>query len=125
LHREEIKTQVALINPLMHVEGYAAADTKEAVERARSLIEQAEERGEPLEDPLLLLSVLYGLYMTNLLAFNGSVCRDLSAYTLMLAQKQSETFPLLIAHRLEAGTLVFTGDIAKSQIHFDRGLTLL
>ncbi len=58
LRREEIKLQVALLNPLMHTKGYAAPETKAAVERARLLIEQAEARGEHLEDPLLLFSVL-------------------------------------------------------------------
>ena len=61
LRREQIKLQVALITPLMHVKGYAAAETKAAAEQARSLIEQAEALGEPSEDPLLLFSVLYGL----------------------------------------------------------------
>jgi predicted ATPase len=46
-------------NALLHVKGYAAAETKAAAEQARSLIEQAESLGEPLEDPLLLFSVLY------------------------------------------------------------------
>jgi predicted ATPase len=35
LRREEIKLQVALITPLMHVRGYAAPETKEALNRAR------------------------------------------------------------------------------------------
>jgi hypothetical protein len=42
LHREQIKLQVALITPLSHVKGYAAAETRAAAERARLLIEQAE-----------------------------------------------------------------------------------
>src|SRR5262249_47050409 len=42
LRREQIKLQVALITPLIHVKGYAAAETRAAVERARLLIEQAE-----------------------------------------------------------------------------------
>jgi predicted ATPase len=42
LRREEISLQVALINPLMHVKGYAAPETQAAVERARLSIEQAE-----------------------------------------------------------------------------------
>jgi predicted ATPase len=50
LRREEIKLQVALINPLLHVKGYAAPETKAAAERARLLIEQAEANGEPPED---------------------------------------------------------------------------
>ena len=58
LRREQIKLQVALITPLMHVKGYAAPETKAAAERARLLIEQAEALGEPPEDPLLLFSVL-------------------------------------------------------------------
>src|SRR6185312_433842 len=61
--REQIKLQVALITPLIHVKGYAAPETKAAEERARLLIEQAEALGEPLEDPLLLFSVLYGFWV--------------------------------------------------------------
>ena len=35
LRREQIKLQVALINPLMHIKGYSAPETKAAAERAR------------------------------------------------------------------------------------------
>src|ERR1700693_1542235 len=55
-----IKLQAALITSLFHVKGQAAPETTAASERARVLIEQAEAIGEPLEDPLLLFSVLYG-----------------------------------------------------------------
>ena len=65
LRREQIKLQVALITPLIHIKGYAAPETKAAVERARLLIEQAEALGEPPEDPLLLFSVLYGFWVAN------------------------------------------------------------
>ena len=65
LRREQIKLQVALITPLIHVKGYAAPETKAAAERARLLIEQAEALGEPPEDPLLLFSVLYGFWVAN------------------------------------------------------------
>src|SRR5262249_30950890 len=58
LRRQQIKLQVALITPLIHVKGYAASKTKAAVERARLLIEQAEALGEPPDDPLLLFAVL-------------------------------------------------------------------
>ena len=73
LRREQIKLQVALITPLIHVKGYAAPETKAAAERARLLIEQAEALGEPPEDPLLLFSVLYGFWVANFVAFNGDV----------------------------------------------------
>jgi hypothetical protein len=45
LRREEIKLQVALITPLIHVKGYAP-ETRAAAERARLLIEQAEALGD-------------------------------------------------------------------------------
>jgi hypothetical protein len=60
LRREQIKLQVTLITPLMQVKGYAAPETKAAVERAGQLIDQSDALGEAAEDPLLLFSVLYG-----------------------------------------------------------------
>ena len=65
LRREQIKFQVALITPLIHLEGYAAPETKAAAERARLFIEQAEAMGEPVEDPLLLFEVLYGFWAAS------------------------------------------------------------
>jgi hypothetical protein len=79
LRRDQIKLQVALITPLIHVKGYAAPETKAAAKQARLLIEQAEALGEPSEDPLLLFSVLYAFWVTNFVAFDGDVCRDLAA----------------------------------------------
>jgi predicted ATPase len=124
LRREEIKLQVALITPLLHTSGYAAPETRAAVERARLLIEQAEARGEPPEDPLLLFSVLYGFWVTNLVAFNGDVMRELAGQFLALADKQGATGPLMMAHRLMGLSLLHTGDIAGGQGHLDRAITL-
>jgi hypothetical protein len=76
LRRAEIKLHVELITPLLHVRGYAAPETRAAVERARALIEQSRELGELLEDPLLLYSVLYGMWVVNLVAFNGDMMRE-------------------------------------------------
>jgi len=87
LRRKQIELQVALINPLMHVKGYGAPETKRAEERARQLIEQAEALGEPLEDPLLLFSVLYSVWVASQFAFNGDVLRELAAEFLALAEK--------------------------------------
>ena len=109
LRREQIKLQVALITPLMHVKGYAAPETKAAAERARLLIEQAEALGEPPEDPLLLFSVLYGVWVANHVAFNGDAMRELAAQFLALAEKQEATVPLMIGHRLMGTSLLLHG----------------
>jgi len=78
LRREQIKLQVALITPLIHVKGYAAPETKAAEERARRLIDQAEALGE-LPDPLILSSLLYASWAANMHAFNRDMARDLAA----------------------------------------------
>ena len=124
LRREEIKLQVALITPFLHVRGYAAPETRAAVERARLLIEQAEALGEPPEDPVLLFSVLYGFWVANLVAFNGDVMRELAVQFLALADKQRATGPLMMAHRLMGLSLLHTGDIVDGRAHLDRAITL-
>ena len=102
----------------MHVKGYAASETKAAVERARILIEQAEAGGEPPEDPLLLFSVLYGFWAAHFVAFNGETLRELASRFLALAEKQGATGPLMIGHRLVGTSLMFTGDIIGRQSAF-------
>jgi predicted ATPase len=124
LRRDQIKLQVALITPIIHVKGYAAPETKAVAERARLLIEQAEALGEPPEDPLLLFSVLYGFWIGSYVASNGDVARELASQFLALAEKQGATVPLMIGHRLMGMSLVHTGDIAESRAHYDRAIAL-
>jgi predicted ATPase len=124
LRREQIKLQVALVNPLMHTKGYAAPETKTALDQARSLIERAEALGEPLEDPLLLFSVLYGFWVANYVAFNGDVVRELAAQFLAFAEKRRATVPLMIGHRLMGISLLFTGEFAQARMHLDQALAL-
>jgi predicted ATPase len=124
LRREQIKFQVALITPLIHVKGYAASETKAAAEHACLLIEQAGALGEPCEDPLLLFSALYGVWAANYVAFNGDALRELSMQFLALAKKQRATGPLMIGHRLMATSLVYTGKIAEGRAHYDQAMAL-
>ena len=124
LRREEIKLQVALITPLIHLKGFAAPETKAAAERARLLIQQAEAVGEPPEDPLLLFTVLFSFWVANFVAFNGNVMRELATHFLALAEKQGTTVPLMIGHRLMGTSLLLTGEIAKGRAHYDQAIAL-
>src|ERR1700722_5594267 len=121
--REQIMLQVALITPLSHIKGYAAPETKEAVEEARFLIEQAEALGEP-PDPLLLFSVLYGFWGAHYVAFNGEALRELALQFLELADKQKAVVPFMVGHRLMGATLAFTGNIAEGRVHYDQAIEL-
>jgi predicted ATPase len=124
LRREQIKLQIGLITALVNVKGYAAPETKAAEERARLLIEEAEALGEPPEDPLLLFSVLHGVWWANYVAFNGIVMRELAAQLLGLAEKQGATTPLMIGHRVMGNSLLHAGNIAECRRHFNRAIAL-
>ena len=124
LRGEQIKLQVALIIPLMHVKGYAAPEPRAAVEQARLLIERVEALGEHPEDPLLLFSVLYGLWAASYVAFNGDLCRDLARQFLAVAEKQAAIVPLMVANRMMGTSLLFTGETAQAQEHLDRAMAL-
>ena len=125
LRREQIRFQVALANAMMTTKGYAAPETKAALQRARMLIEQAEALGEPPEDPLLLFSVLYGVWGVDRIAFNGDAMRELSAQFLALAAKQSATVPLMNGHRIVGVSLLLTGDISEGRASLDRAINFM
>jgi class 3 adenylate cyclase/predicted ATPase len=124
LRREQIKLQVALITPLLHLKGYGAPETKAAAERARLLIEQSEALGESLEDPLLLFSVLHVFWVQKFVGFSGDALRELAAQFLPLAEKRGGTAPLMLGHRVMATSLVYTGDIVEGRAHYDLALAL-
>ena len=124
LRQEEIELQVAIINPLMNLEGYSSPAAKAATERARVLIERAEALGEPLENPFLLYTVLYLGWATNFGAFNGSALRTLSAQFLAVAEKQGDPFPIMLGHSLMGQSLVMTGSPAQARRHLDHAIGL-
>jgi hypothetical protein len=124
LRRAEIELQVALANTLMHTKGYAAPDTKAALDQARLLIERADALKEPHEDTLLPFSILYGFWASNYVAFEGDVLLELARKFLRLAEKQRVTALLMIGHRLMAISLVSTGNTAEGCAHYDQALAL-
>jgi class 3 adenylate cyclase/predicted ATPase len=119
LRREEIKLQVALITPLMHFKGYGAQETKDAALRARTLIEQAEARGEAPEDPLLLFSVLYSFWSTHFNTFHASTVTGLAAQFLERAEEQGAAIPQMLGHRLVAVSQASVGNFVESFAHCD------
>ena len=124
LRQEEIKLQVALVPPLLNVKGFATAETKAATERARLLIEHAEALGEPLKDPLLLFSVLFGAWVANFVAFNGAVLRELAAQFLALAESQGATAPLMVGHSIMGVACASAGKFLRARAHHDQALVL-
>jgi predicted ATPase len=65
------------------------------IDRAHLLIEEADALGEPVEDPLLLYSVLYGFSIANYVAFDADALRKTTTKLLELAQQQGVVWYLL------------------------------
>jgi predicted ATPase len=124
LRRQELKLQVALRQALVHLKGYAAPETKAAIERTRLLIEQTEALGEDPEDPLLLFSLLNGLWTAHIVAFNGDAASELAAEFVARASRQNVGAAVVDGHRILGTSLLMTGDIAAARAHFDRGIEL-
>jgi predicted ATPase len=124
LRRMQINFQAAIITPLAHVRGYAASETKAAAEQARLLLEQSEALGEPPEDPLLLFSVLYGIYVPTHVSFDADVCRDVAAQVLALAEKQRASFPLVLGHNFLGSAMLLAGEFSEARAHADQAISL-
>ena len=86
LRGEQIKLQIALINALFHAKGYAAPETRAAVEQAHALIEQALARDEHVDDPVLAFSVLFAVWVANFIAFKGDVLLELATQFMAAAE---------------------------------------
>ena len=124
LRREQIKLQVALVNTLMHSRGYAAAETKASLDRARALIASAEALNEPSDDPLTLFSVIYAGVLANYITFDCKLLHELAVQVLELAYRQTATAPLCLGHRAMGLCLLHEGDVAAARGHFERAIAL-
>jgi predicted ATPase len=122
--REQIQHQVGLANALYHTNGFAAVETKEAFDKARVMIEQAERLGEHIEDPLLLYSILYGFFIAKFANFDGDAVCALAQEFLALAEQQKATAPIMIGHRLLGNSLLCMGHAGEALSHLDYALSL-
>jgi predicted ATPase len=75
--------------------------------------------GEPLDDPLLLFSVLYGLWVADYNTFDGDAVQNRAAQYLAAAEGQGTTVPLMTAHRLMGISLAHIGNFIEGRAHFD------
>jgi len=124
LRQEQIKLQVGLATALMHTKGFAASETKVALDQARLLIGRAEALGEGLEDQLLPFSILYGSWVTNFVAFNSDAVLEIAGQFLSMAEKQGAPAPVMIGHRLMGTSLLMTGNLWEGRTHLDKAIAL-
>ena len=122
--RQQMKLQAALLAPLIGTKGFAAAETKAAIERAQALIEEFKALGEPLDDPLLLFSVLYGFWTANLFGFDEKNLIEISRRIMALAERQGATIALMMGHRTLGTALIAIGALVEGRRHLDQAVAL-
>jgi predicted ATPase len=124
LRRETIKLQVAFATVLFHVKGYTAPETIAAFERADAMIQEAEALGERPEDELLRFSVLYGQWTGNFTSGNSERATEIAKQFLAVAERQTQSAPLLLAHRIMGGSLAIIGELQAARWHLNQAVAL-
>jgi class 3 adenylate cyclase/predicted ATPase len=124
IRHRQLELQVALAGTLVHIKGYAAPEVMAALEEARLLAEGGESATEPLEDPLLQFSIMYGLWVARYVAINVNMMRASASRFLALAERQPLSAPRLVGHRLMGTSLLMHGEFLAAKMHLDQAVAL-
>ena len=115
--KQEIDIQLALGIPLIAVQGYAAAETREAFSRARTLCLRLGNIPEYFQ-------ALFGLWGNSWMAGNNQDALRMGNEFLSRSQALSNPVLLMVAHRVMGSTLLTVGDFHSSANHFEETIRL-
>jgi tetratricopeptide (TPR) repeat protein len=115
--KQEIDIQLALGIPLIAVRGYAAAETREAFSRARTLCLRLGNIPEYFQ-------ALFGLWGNSWMAGNNQDALHMAHEFLSRSQALSDPVLLMVAHRVMGSTLLTVGDFHSSTDHFEDTIRL-
>jgi class 3 adenylate cyclase/predicted ATPase len=115
--RQEIDIQLALGIPLIAVEGYASAETREAFSRARALCLRLGNIPEYFQ-------ALFGLWGNSWMSGKNDDALGMAEEFLSRCQALSDVVPRMVAHRVMGSTLLTIGDFRSSAVHFEESIKL-
>ncbi|TMJ58718.1 MAG: hypothetical protein E6G82_14130 [Alphaproteobacteria bacterium] len=115
--KQEIDIQLALGIPLIAVQGYASAETREAFSRARSLCQRLGNVPEYFQ-------ALFGLWGHSWMGGKNDDALRMANEFLSRSRALSEPVPLMMAHRVLGSTLLTIGDFRSSANHFEETIKL-
>ena len=124
--REEIKIQLALASTLFHVRGYTSTESVAAFESAKDMIEQADAYGEHIdaETNLQRYCLMYGIWTGQFVSGRFFSAQEKAQRFLAMAEQQSLSAPLLMAHRVMGATCAIVGDFSRARLHLDKVINL-
>ncbi|MGA2895335.1 MAG: adenylate/guanylate cyclase domain-containing protein [Xanthobacteraceae bacterium] len=115
--KEEIEIQLALGIPLIAVSGYAAAETREAFERALTLCVK-------LGNPPEYFQALFGLWGHAWMGGKNDQALAMAHEFMTRAQALANRDLLMMAHRIMGSTLLTVGEFSSSRLHFEETIGL-
>jgi class 3 adenylate cyclase/tetratricopeptide (TPR) repeat protein len=116
-NKQEIDIQLALGIPLIAVQGYPSAETREAFLRARALCLKLGNIPEYFQ-------ALFGLWGHSWMSGKNDDALHMADEFMAQARTISETVPLTMAHRILGSTLLTVGDFQSSTDHFETAISL-
>ena len=115
--KQEIDIQLALGIPLIAVQGYAAAETREAFSRARTLCLRLGNLPEYFQ-------ALFGVWGNSWMRARNDEALRMADEFLSRSQALSDPVLLKVAHRVMGSTLLTVGDFQSSANHFEETIRL-
>jgi predicted ATPase len=116
-NKQEIEIQLALGIPLIAVQGYAAAETREAFSRARTLCLN-------LDSPPEYFQALFGLWGHSWMGGKNDEALAMANEFVAKSQEASDNILSMVAHRVMGSTLLTIGEFGRSRRHFEESITL-
>jgi predicted ATPase len=115
--KQEIDIQLALGIPLIAVQGYASAETREAFSRALTLCLRLGNIPEYFQ-------ALYGLWGHSWMVGKNDDALRIADEFLSRSRAMSDPMLLMVAHRAMGSTLLTVGDFQSSANHFEETIRL-
>ena len=115
--KQEIDIQLALGIPLIAVQGYASAETREAFSRARTLCLQLGNIPEYFQ-------ALFGLWGHSWMSGKNDDALRMADEFLSRSRALSDPVLPIVAHRVMGSTLLTVGDFQSSANHFEETIRL-
>ena len=115
--KQEVDIQLALGIPLIAVQGYASAETREAFSRASTLCLQLGNIPEYFQ-------TLFGLWGHSWMGGKNDEALRMAEEFLSRSRALSDPVLLIVAHRVMGSTLLTIGDFQSSRNHFEETISL-